>query len=211
MVESIDLDPARYLSAPVVDARWRRTWYRTAIICRSPPTGRRPRPRSVARARGRPAASGTKRAWCGHSEARRAAGGPAARPSVGRRRAPARDPERAARDRSRSEGRCSALPTVFPEGLFTFPRCGSRSSGPESEQRTKQIAEPSVAKQLVSLVGDFIVVELNAAHEEYGRVLGITAAMKLAQRPPTSQSRSARSPKRSPRTRSSWSLPRRRT
>ena len=64
---------------------------------------------------------------------------------------------------------------LFPEGL-TFLALPFEKQWAESEQRLKQIDEGSNAKVLAALVGDFVVAELRAAHAEYGRVLGITAA-----------------------------------
>ncbi|MBN9167805.1 MAG: hypothetical protein BGO98_28835 [Myxococcales bacterium 68-20] len=73
---------------------------------------------------------------------------------------------------------------LFPEGL-TFLAMAFEKQWAESEQRLKQIGDGPTAKQLTTLVGDFLLAELRTAHTEYGRVLGITAAKAEKATPPS--------------------------
>ena len=74
-------------------------------------------------------------------------------------------------------------PRLFPEGL-TFLAMAFEKQWAESEQRLKLIGEGPISKQLATLVGDFVIAELRDAHAEYGRVLGITAAKAEQATPP---------------------------
>ena len=79
---------------------------------------------------------------------------------------------------------------LFPEGL-KFLAMAFEKQWAESEQRLKQIGDGPIAKQLATLVGDFLLAELRTAHTEYGRVLGITAAKAAKATPPASSRRFA--------------------
>lgn len=64
---------------------------------------------------------------------------------------------------------------LFPEGL-AFLALPFEKQWAESERRLARIDADPEAKKLGSLVGEFVLVELREAHAAYGRVLGITAA-----------------------------------
>lgn len=63
---------------------------------------------------------------------------------------------------------------LFPKGL-AFLALSFDKQWAESQQRIELLADATLSKQLETLVGDFVVTELLAAHTDYGRVLGITA------------------------------------
>jgi hypothetical protein len=96
---------------------------------------------------------------------------------------PPRDARRATGDRAEAQQAATLHALLFPEGL-TFLSLPFEKQWAESEQRLQQIDGASNAKPLDALVGDFVLAELRAAHTDYGRVLGITAAKANETSPP---------------------------
>lgn len=61
---------------------------------------------------------------------------------------------------------------LFPEGL-AFLNLPFREQWAHSDQRLRLVEDDDLGPRLAPLVGGFVLDELWAAHEEYGRVLGI--------------------------------------
>ncbi|MEM9454642.1 MAG: hypothetical protein AAGF11_10720 [Myxococcota bacterium] len=64
---------------------------------------------------------------------------------------------------------------LFPTGL-SFLTLAFAKQWAESQQRLDQIEQQGLTAALHQLVGEFVLDEVKAAHEAYGRVLGITDA-----------------------------------
>jgi hypothetical protein len=71
---------------------------------------------------------------------------------------------------------------LFPSGL-SFLTLAYQKQWAESEQRLEQIDKQKLDAELGELVGDFVLAEVRAAHEDYGRALGITRAKDDAPSP----------------------------
>lgn len=81
-------------------------------------------------------------------------------------------------DVPQSQAARQLLEAVFPTGL-RFLLLPFEKQWSESEIRLDQLRTPDLGRALSEVVASYVVDELMAAHEEYGRVLGITDAKQL--------------------------------
>jgi hypothetical protein len=78
---------------------------------------------------------------------------------------------------ARCPGSKAAPHTLFPEGL-TFLQLAYNAEWAESQQRIARIDKDNLAGEIEELAGPEFLAEVRKAHDNYGRVLGITKAAK---------------------------------